>query len=285
MLPFNFRYFKPDSAQEAVGLFERVRKEGEVPYYFSGGTELITLGRIGLDYADAVIDLKGLPGYEGIFAHDKYLVIGGGTTLTAISEHPSFPLLSKTVSQIADRTSRNKITLAGNICAKIFYREAVLPLLLSDCVVGIIGPEGLSYKPIETVFNRNILLADGQYVYTILIEKEFLSLPYYTRKRRKQWDVGYPLITVAALKKDGKVRMAVSGLCPFPFRSAEMESLLNEQAGSAEDKAEKAMSALPSPILDDVEGSSEFRLYVLKNMMADAIRELEGNDDVGESQS
>src|SRR4051812_19847217 len=127
MLPFNFRYFKPNSAQEAAGLFERIRKEDETPYYFSGGTELITLGRIGLDYADAVIDLKELPGYKGTFANEQYIFIGGGTTLTSISEHPAFPLLSKTVGEIADRTARNKITLAGNICGKIFYREAVLP--------------------------------------------------------------------------------------------------------------------------------------------------------------
>ncbi|RHW38954.1 xanthine dehydrogenase [Neobacillus notoginsengisoli] len=285
MLPFNFRYSKPTTAQEAVGIFENVKLGGAVPFYFSGGTELITLGRIGLDYADAVIDLKGIPGYEGAFSHDKYLVIGGGTTLTSISEHPLFPLLSKTVSEIADRTARNKITLAGNICGKIFYREAVLPLLLTDCLVGVFGRDGLSYKPILTVFNQNILLKDGDFVFNILIEKDFATLPYFTQKRRKQWDVGYPLITLAALKKDGEIRMAISGLCPFPFRSSELESVLNEQGPSVEERAERAMGALPSPILDDVEGSSEFRKYVLKNMMADAIRELEGKQDGSESQS
>ncbi|WP_053368157.1 FAD binding domain-containing protein [Bacillus sp. FJAT-27245] len=278
MLPFNFRYFKPKTAQDAVRLYQGAKNQQEAPYYFSGGTELVTLGRIGLDYADIVIDLKAIPGYEDIFSHEKYLVIGAGVTLTSIEEDNLFPLLSKTVSEIADRTSRNKITIGGNVCGKIFYREAVLPLLLADSVIGIMDETGLAYRPLNTIFNRTIQLQDGQFVFTILIEKEYLNLPYYTKKRRKQWNTGYPLVTIAAIKKGEEIRMAFSGVCPFPFRSAEIEEAMNEKALSPEERADRALGSLPSPILDDVEGSKEFRLYVLKNMIADAIRDLEGEN-------
>ncbi|WP_409272107.1 FAD binding domain-containing protein [Neobacillus sp. SCS-31] len=276
MLPFNFRYFKPQTAQEAVGVYQGAKNQQEIPFYFSGGTELITLGRIGLDYADDVIDLKGLPGYGEIFFHDQFLVIGAGATLTSIEENKNFPLLSKTVSEIADRTARNKITIGGNICGKIFYREAVLPLLIADSLVGIMGAGGLAYKPLNDIFNQTIQLQDGEFVFTILIEKEFLNLSYFTQKRRKQWKTGYPLVTIAAIKRDEEIRMAFSGVCPYPFRSKEMEKDLNDNSLAPEDRAYRAIGSLPSPILDDVEGSKEFRLYVLKNMIADAIRELEG---------
>ncbi|WP_059172109.1 xanthine dehydrogenase family protein subunit M [Bacillus sp. FJAT-27445] len=276
MLPFNFQYFKPKTAQDAVNLFQGAKYQQEAPFYFSGGTELITLGRIGLDYANAVIDLKGLPGYEEIFSHEKYLVIGAGVTLTSIEEENLFPLLSKTVSEIADRTARNKITLGGNICGKIFYREAVLPLLLADSMIGVAGAEGLAYKPLNTIFNQTIQLRDGEFVFTILIEKEYLNLPYFTQKRRKQWNTGYPLVTIAAIKKGEEIKMAFSGVCPFPFRSAEIEKAVNDNSLDPEERADRALGSLPSPILDDVEGSKEFRLYVLKNMITDAIRELEG---------
>ncbi|RDU37717.1 xanthine dehydrogenase [Neobacillus piezotolerans] len=276
MLPFNFRYFKPTGAHDAVRLFQAAKNQKQTPFYFSGGTELITLGRIGLDYADDVIDLKGLPGYGEVSLHEQYLVIGGGVTLTSIVEDNSFPLLGKTVSEIADRTARNKITLGGNICGKIFYREAVLPLLLTDALVGIMGPGGLAYKPINDIFNQTIKLQDGEFVFTILIEKEYLSLPYFTQKRRKQWKTGYPLVTLAAIKKGEEIRMAFSGVSPFPFRSAPIEKAVNDTEITPEERADQALGSLPSPILDDVEGSKEYRLYVLKNMIADAIRELEG---------
>lgn len=276
MLPFNFRYSKPKTAHDAVSLYQGARNRRKIPFYFSGGTELITLGRIGLDYADDVIDLKGLQGYREMFLHERYMVIGGGVTLTSIEEDNRFPLLSKVVSEIADRTSRNKITIGGNICGKIFYREAVLPLLLADSVIGVAGPGGLEYRPINTIFNQTIQLQDGQFVFTILIEKEYLDLPYFTLKRRKQWNTGYPLVTIAAIKKGGEIRMAFSGVCPFPFRSPEMEKAVNDKALAPEERADRAFGSLPSPILDDVEGSKEFRLYVLKNMIADAIRGLEG---------
>ena len=49
--------------------------------------------------------------------------------------------------------------------------------------------------------------------------RRFIDAPFVSIKRRQQWDTGYPLITVAALKMDEEVRVALSGLCPFPFRS------------------------------------------------------------------
>lgn len=280
MLPFNFEYFKPQTIQEAVRQFYRFRKENKKTIYISGGTELITLGRINLVYADAVIDLKGIQEYTAIFFHEDYLVIGGGATLTAIEDVNAFPLLSKTVKEIADRTARNKITIAGNICGQIFYREAILSLLVTDCLLGIAGAEGLFYLPIQKVFNKEIQLREGEFVFSILIENKYINLPYVSIKRRKQWDIGYPLVTVAAIKKDDEIRMAFSGVSPFPFRSEEMEKILNDRALPVEERVEKAMLSLPGPVLSDVEGSSEYRLFVLKNTMIDAIEELEGERNV-----
>ena len=145
------------------------------------------------------------------------------------------------VSEIADRTARNKITLAGNICGQIFYREAVLPFLLVDCSAGVAGPEGMAIHPFNKIFHNEIHLNDGEWLYTMIINKADLDLPYYCKKRRQQWDTGYPLITLAAVKKEQKIRMAISGLCPFPFRSlAYGESRLNESRAACRKTSGKA---------------------------------------------
>jgi CO/xanthine dehydrogenase FAD-binding subunit len=276
MIPFDFQYSKPQSIEEAVRQYYEYRNSGKKPSYFSGLTELITLGRLNLVYADAVVDLKGAEGYQGMGEDGQYLIFGGGAALTAIAESNLFPLLAKTSSEIADRTSRNKITLAGNICGQFFYREAVLPLLLSDCLLGIAGTEGLVYHPIHHVFEQEIRLNEGEFLFSILVEKEYRDLSYVSIKRRKQWDTGYPLVTAAALLKEGEIRMAFSGVCPFPFRSREVEMVLNDRALTAAERAERALAYLPQPILDDVEGSKEYRLFVLRNTITDSIQQLEG---------
>ena len=279
MIPFNFQYVKPKTVPEAFEQYFIYKNQDKKPFYMSGGTELITLGRLNIVHTNGVIDLKGIPEYSSMFFHEQYLYIGGGTPLTIIEDANLFPLLSQTVSEIADRTARNKITLAGNICAQIFYREAVLPLLISDCYIGIAGPEGIIYHPINNVFNKELQLHEGQYIFSILIEKTNTTLPFVTIKRRRQGDNGYPLVTVAATKKDQDIRLAISGLCPFPFRSFEMEKELNEKTLPVEERVNKALEFIPGPVLNDVEGSAEYRIFVLKNTMTDIIKELEGDHD------
>ena len=42
------------------------------------------------------------------------------------------------------------------------------------------------------------------------------------------------------------------------------------------ERVNNALKYVPEPILDDVEGSREYRLFVLKNTILDALKELEG---------
>ncbi|GHH96804.1 FAD binding domain-containing protein [Neobacillus kokaensis] len=274
MLPFDFDYFQPKSLKEAVELFRYLEQQGKQPMFFSGGTELITLGRIDLAFSDAVIDIKNIPECKVMQYSGDYLFIGGALSLTQIEEANPFPLLTKVASEVADHTARGKITLGGNICAQIFYREAVLPLLLADSQLLIVGPEGVQTIHINDIFQQQLKLKKGELLVQTATERRFIEAPFFTVKRRQQWDTGYPLITIAALKIDQEFRVAISGLCPFPFRSQEAEAYLNRQ-GSMEERIDGALSVLPKPILDDVEGSAQYRLFVLRNLLYDALVALE----------
>jgi carbon-monoxide dehydrogenase medium subunit len=275
MLPFDFDYYKPTTLREAIGLFNRLKEQGYQPMFISGGTELITLGRVDLLYTDAVIDLKAIGEGKTMEFNGDYLVLGSTLTLTQIEEANLFPLLTKTSSEIADHTARGKITLGGNICAQIYYREAVLPFLLADSQVVIAGEKGITISPIKERFQEQLFLNTGEFLVQIATEKRFIEAPFFTFKRRQQWETGYPLITIAALKIDGYLRIAISGLCPFPFRSAKMEEALNQKNLSAMDRAERALNVLPSPILSDVEGSDQYRLFVLRHLLMDVMAELD----------
>ncbi|MGG3889800.1 FAD binding domain-containing protein [Metabacillus fastidiosus] len=274
MLSTNPEYYKPASIDEAVELYSSLKEKEKKPVYYSGGTEILTLGRLNLVDAGALIDLKNIPECLAHEKNEKELITGSCLTLTEVEEKNYFPLLTAASSEVADRTARNKITLGGNICGRIFYREAVLPFLLADSDVHIASTEGVKTYPILSVFDESLQLKEGQFLTGISTDVHYLSLPYIHIKRRKQWETGYPLLTAACLKINGQLRFAFSGLCPFPFRSFEMEMELNRNIAN-EEKVRNTISYVPSPILDDVEGSRAYRLFVLKNILLDILREME----------
>jgi CO/xanthine dehydrogenase FAD-binding subunit len=275
LISYDFEYYHPLSLKEAVQLFEDLHKQGKDPIYFSGGTEIITLGRLDLVKTGAVIDIKHLKECQMFEIHQEFLLTGAANTLTDIEEANLFPLLSKTVSEIADRTARNKITVGGNICGQIFYREAVLPFLLTDSQLVIAGSKGNKIVSINEVFNEKLLLEHGKLLVQMKTDRRYLDMPFVSIKKRRQWYTGYPLITVAALKVNGMIRIAISGLTTYPFRSTQLEEKLNNRELPVGKRIDLAISTLHVPPLDDTEGSYPYRLFVLKNTLEDVIHELD----------
>jgi len=271
MISYNFDYFQPNTIQEAMDLFQTLQEQQKDPVYFSGGTEMITLGRVNKMTAGAVIDIKHIPECQTFEEENGQLTLGSALTLTKIRNMKKYPLLEDVISEIADHTSRNKITLGGNICANIIYREAVLPFLLTDSHVVIATQEGLKEKPINELFNQKLQLNSGELLVQIKINLEDLTLPYFTMKKRRQWGVGYPLITIAAIEKEGQIRTAFSGLCAFPFRSNKMEEQLNNNNLKEKERTEKAIQHIPGDVLNDVHGSDGYRKFMLKNILEDTI--------------
>jgi len=274
---YNFEYYKPKSIEEAASIFDQMDQQGKDPMYFSGGTEIITLKRLNQLKTGAVIDIKAIQECNVFEFHEDSLLTGAALTLTKVEELNLFPLLSQTVSEIADKTARNKITAGGNICGQIFYREAVLPFLLTDSELMIAGSDGRRNAPIKDVFNKQLLLNRGEFLVQMKTNRKYTEMPFVSIKRRRQWNTGYPLLTVAALKAEQGIRVAISGLTHFPFRSAQMEDALNRTDLAFEKRINLALSLLDVPILNDTEGSARYRLFVLKNTLYDIFQELEGD--------
>ncbi|WP_088035533.1 FAD binding domain-containing protein [Evansella clarkii] len=271
MIPFDFEYYKPSSISEAVELHRQLDEAGKKPVYYSGGTEIITLSRLNLFYTEAVIDIKGIPECCLCEKEGTRLHLGAGLPLAEIERADYFSLLTVTSKDIADNTARMKITLGGNVCSELIYREAILPFLLSDSQVVTAGASGEVSRPVNEFFNKEIVLEKGEFLVRFITEERFLRAPYFHTKRRKQWNTGYPLITVAALQAEGKTRTAYSGLSPFPFRSRIMEESLNRDNMPLRRKAEQAVNNIPHEIISDSEGSAEYRKFVLKNVLMDVM--------------
>lgn len=283
MISIDFEYYRAHTIDEALGMYSKLNDEGKSPLFFNGGTEIITLMRVYAFYTDAraVIDIKSIPECRYTGFQGNQLVIGSSISLAQIEEMPEFPLLSKGCSRIADHTSREKITLGGNICGHIKYKEAVLPLLLTDCDLVIASESGVSKMPIQEIFNKEMMLDPGSFIVQVLVDKKYLNMPFVSKKMTRIGRIGYPLLTVSAIQVGERARFAISGLCEFPFRSSSVEDTLNNLEQSVEERITNAISQLPAPILDDVDGSFAFREFVLRGVLTESLTELRGDEEHG----
>lgn len=271
MIPFDFEYYRPDTAGEAVETFQKLDSEGKAPVYYGGGSELISMARVGSRSFGSVIDIKNIPECNVLDFDSENLYLGSALTLSDITESNYYPLLTKTAGRIADHTMQCKITLGGNLASTIIYRETVLPLLLTDATITLAGLNGAKEYDINQIFKERILLPKGEFILKTTVCKEFLKLPYIHVKKVKNEKVGYPLLTTVALKKGEKLRIAFSGLASYPFRDIGVETILNDSSLSFEQRAGQILQSLSGLVLSNLSGSAEYRIYVLKNTIINVL--------------
>jgi CO/xanthine dehydrogenase FAD-binding subunit len=275
MIPFDFEYYKPETIEEAVNLYNELNSKGKKPLYYGGGTEIISMARANNIHTEAVIDIKGVTECNIQELRDNKLIIGSSVTITQIAEANIFPLLGLTVQRIADHTIQDKITLGGNICGTIIYKEAMLPLLVSNSDVIIAGANGRKKVLLKDIFDKRIKLNNGEFIVNVIVDAKFISLPYLHVKRTKSGKIDYPLITLGAIKDNNRINIAFSGVCDYPFRSSLIEDYLNDASLSYNERVRKIICNMPVLILSDLAGSSDFRKFILQKMLVEVLEKLE----------
>ena len=276
MISFDFDYYKPDTIDEAVDIYDKLIQEGKRPIYYGGGTEFISMARMNNAYAGAIIDIKGIPECRVYKFNKNELIIGSAITLTDIAELGLFPVLSSTVKRIADHTIQDKITLGGNIAGTIIYKETVLPLLITNSDIVLAGKDGIRRLAFNEVFNKKIQLDKGEMIVQIIIKKKYIDLPYLHVKRTKNEKIDYPLISLVALMYKNKINIAFSGLCAYPFRLTEIENIINNKKIDDNEKIKGIIDNIPDKILNDISGKSKFRQFMIRRMLQEVLDKFKG---------
>ncbi|MGI6161485.1 MAG: FAD binding domain-containing protein [Christensenellales bacterium] len=267
MIPFDFIYCRPKTLEEAVTTYTQLEKEGKKAVYYAGGSEIITMCRAGTIRPGAVIDIKHIPDCKVLSADGEALHLGAACTLNKIKESRLYDLLRLSCGRIADHTNQCRITLGGNLCGTIIYRETSLPLLVSDATVTLYGPQGQRNLTFESIFDGRARLKKGEMIVKVDVPLWAMKARHFHVKRTQNEKIDYPLISVAAIWKEDFLRVAFSGVCQYPFRSEKIEAALNDRAVSCAERAEMAAGLLPKEPLSDAKGSGEYRLFVLKNTL------------------
>ncbi len=275
MIPFDFIYCRPDSLREAADAYAQLSAEGKSAVYYGGGSEIITMSRAGSIRPDAVIDIKNIPDCGVLTIDGEALHIGAACTLNQVKESKLFPLLGLACGRIADHTNQCRITLGGNLCGTILYRETSLPLLLSDASLTLCSPQGERTVPFQSVFDGRMQLKPGEFIVTVHVLNWALHARHAHIKKTTNEKIDYPLVNVTTLWKEDVLRTAFSGVCSYPFRSGPIEAVLNNRALPCRERAENAVGLLPEPPYGDAEGSGEYRRFVLQNTLCALLEEWE----------
>ncbi|HEY7155126.1 MAG TPA: xanthine dehydrogenase family protein subunit M [Gemmataceae bacterium] len=117
----NFAYYRPSSAEEAVGLLDNMWGSSEL---LAGGTDLLDLQKEYIAQPDKVVSLRDVA-RRGIQVLEKLppnFIIGAGTTLADIAANSDLrrfcPALTTAAGDIGGPQIRNMGTLGGNLCQR-----------------------------------------------------------------------------------------------------------------------------------------------------------------------
>jgi xanthine dehydrogenase YagS FAD-binding subunit len=115
----NFKYYRPESAKEAVGLLDKTWGTTEL---LAGGTDLLDLQKQYVAQPEKVISLGGLKDFAAISGTRGSITIGAGAKLADIAENKdlrdAFPALTEAANDIGGPQIRNMGTLGGNLCQR-----------------------------------------------------------------------------------------------------------------------------------------------------------------------
>lgn len=263
MIDFDFIYLQPKSVEEALQAYTSHSDKGESIMYFGGGTEFISRSRRGEVDVDVVIDIKHIPDCQTYKLEDEKLFIGSGITLSTLTDKDLFPLLSSVSRGIATKTARNKITVGGNLCSNLPYKEAYLPFLLAGSTVVIASEKGLINRPIEELIG----IQKDEFLVQIITDEKMTKRPFSYFKRTRQSRVNYPVLTMATMEVNRHLHMAVGGLCDVPVHFDIVQSRTWQEA------FEKNKKLIPKPIIDDELASREYREFVFKMLFQRVLNE------------
>lgn len=253
-----FIYYRPGSQAEIVALLDELSQKGLTYAFYAGGTELITQFRRGQGIVDAVIDLKGIESLKKIEFFEEKMVIGSAVPLNHVIDRTSIGSIKRALEGIADHTVRNTLTIGGNICGRLPYREAILPLLCREAQVTVLEEGLLNVYKLESLFDKRLKLKANALLWSIEVDTNPMALEI-SQRHTATTDVDYPIIHHYAVLDKDRLTIALSGFSNFPiYEQFDFLTLIE-----AEDKMNLLMAPFENQVKSDDRGSAEYRLALL----------------------
>ena len=279
----SYQMVSPANLQEGLSLLAH---EPGVWQPFAGGTDLMVLLEAGKLAHKNYVNIWNLTELRGIEVSANEVSIGALTTYTEIQEHPvlreEFPMLCQAASETGGLAIQNRGTLGGNIVNASPAADSPPALLAYDAeveLVSINGTRRVAYQTFHTGYKQMVMRADELLSRVYLPRITSGAVQYYRKVgTRKAQAISKVCFAGLARKSEGTIddiRLALGSIAPVPFRCLKTESVLRgaKLDHHVVEKAKTELSREISPI-DDIRSTSNYRLRVSVNLLADFLSNL-----------
>jgi carbon-monoxide dehydrogenase medium subunit len=269
VIPLPIEYRTPTSLEELLDL---LGKHGESARVLAGGQSLIPALKLGAIDVRLVIDLRRVPGLEGIRAVDDGVWIGALATFRQVERsslvRARCPLLAEVISRVADCQTRSVGTVLGSVCHADPGADAPAALVALDAEVEVVGPRGGKRVRLSDFLQGPLepALEPDEIARALRIPDAGIHGYAYARQERSQ--AGFALAGVAACVRQAEGRitsaaLGVTGVGRRAFRVPEIEENLEGQSVQ-EGSLRAALRGLAAgtEILQDGLASAEYRRYL-----------------------
>ncbi|MCA0385190.1 MAG: FAD binding domain-containing protein [Firmicutes bacterium] len=257
-------YYKPESVEELSQCVTALTEKGDRFTYYSGGTEIVSALRQNKLQTNALIDIKGIHELTQVTEMSDEYIIGAAVPLNVIIDQMPESLLARVCAKIADRTIRNVLTIGGNLCGRLPYREAVLPLIGMDAEVVLLQNGQRIRKKLSEVFDKRMLLTNNALLYQIVLPKRHPKWAFHKRFT-ESIGVDYPTVHLVVMANDEIVTVGLSGFASFPVYTTMPIAKFN----SIGQLPEALMETFNGQAKSDDRCSADYRNHLLKSALTE----------------
>ena len=251
-----------------------------------GGTDLIVRMRSGLSSPKLLVDVSTVPSLLGIHATGEAIEIGAAVPEAEILASPriqeQLPLLVTALRSLGSVQIRSRGSLAGNLVNASPAADSIVPLLLYNTELELVGPDSVRILPVAEflVGPGKTALGPMEFVRTIRIPRPTDGYHGFYHKvgRRRALTIAIASLGSLVQIHNGIVkeaRFAAGSVAPTPVRLGAVETYLEGRALVPETFAEAGRLAMDavSPI-SDVRASETYRREVIGDLVIRALRSI-----------
>jgi putative selenate reductase FAD-binding subunit len=268
------RYCRAATLEEALD----AKRLDPCAAYLAGGTLL--LAGDGRDKPESVIDVgAALPRALRLDLEGGTLSIGAGMSFQELAEAGGAPAcLREAVLTMANRNTRNRATVGGNICADKSCSSLIPILLVLDADVELCSPsrKGSERTKLDAwLASRDAAESSRKddLVLTVALRLDPSVCATYRRWNRVACDLSVLGAACSYRLESGKLhglRLALGGLGPKARRFPAIERLFEGAALPSREEIEATSAPLLNPI-DDLRASAAFKRLRGAQLIADAL--------------
>jgi carbon-monoxide dehydrogenase medium subunit len=280
MIPAEFDYAVPDSLEEAI---TTLADGGEDAKLLAGGHSLIPLMKLRLAAPSLLIDLRKVPGLQGIQRENGSWRIGALTRHTELEHSPELGIVAQAAGTIADPQVRNLGTIGGSIAHGDPASDLLAVLLISDATVTLQGPDGQRTVAAGELFRDYLETAIEPT--EVLTEVRLQALDGwgfgYQKFNRRSED--WAMVAVSAVVKQSggvceDVRIGLTHMASVPLRAHAAEAALrglplNDE--SIAQASEQAAEGTSPPA--DLNASEDYKRHLARVLCRRALQEAVGS--------